>query len=476
MTGRPDDRPQWRAVLDPAAPAPASTLAVGGGGGVAWVVASAVASARAGGCANPVALVGRTDTVDAVTGEVVGSFGSDGLPGGRLLVACGDRRAAVCPSCARVYRGDTFQLVRAGLAGGKSVPAGVAGHPAVFATFTPPGFGPVHTRRTDRTGRAVACRPRRTLPVCGHGLPASCPRRHRPDDVLVGQPLCPGCYDYPGAVLWQAHAGRLWARTTSLVRSRLAGLAGVPVRRLPAVARVSFVRVAEFQRRGLVHLHAVIRLDGPDGPGDEPPAWAGVGLLADAVRAAHATAAVTGPYSPAYGELEVRWGRQVDVQPIPADDPSEQDSAQDSAPAGRVVGRRAVAAYLAKYATKSTHDAGVGLALRRLRRVSDLDGAAVTDHARAMAGTCWRLGGLVEYRGLRLREWAHTLGWRGHTTTKSRRYSTTLGALRQARTEHQDAARRAASQDGSRPQGGQSVVERQWRYVGRGGSPAGSDR
>jgi hypothetical protein len=36
----------------------------------------------------------------------------------------------------------------------------------------------------------------------------------------------------------------------------------------------------------------------------------------------------------------------------------------------------------------------------------------------------------------RLRQWAHMLGFRGHWSTKSRRYSTTFTALRRARVEH----------------------------------------
>lgn len=67
-------------------------------------------------------LVGRTDTIDLLTGELLGTTHSDDLPGGRLLVACGDRRAVRCPTCSAVYRHDTYQLVRADLAGGKGVP------------------------------------------------------------------------------------------------------------------------------------------------------------------------------------------------------------------------------------------------------------------------------------------------------------------------------------------------------------------
>jgi hypothetical protein len=47
-----------------------------------------------------------------------------------------------------------------------------------------------------------------------------------------------------------------------------------------------------------------------------------------------------------------------------------------------------------------------------------------------------RLGALDDVADLRLIQWAHMLGFRGHFSTKSRRYSTTLGALRAAREQH----------------------------------------
>jgi hypothetical protein len=449
MTARPDN-PDG-AAPDPAAPLPGSSPAS--------AVAPTPAPWLAGGCSRPIVLVGRTDTIHPGTGEVLDTFDSTDLPGGRLLVPCGDRRAAVCRACARRYRDDTRALVRLGLAGGRMVPASVTGHPAVFATFTPPGFGPVHTTRTDRAGRQRACRPRRTLPRCAHDLPASCAVYHGAGDPLVGQPLCLACYDYPGAVLWQAHAGRLWDRTALATRRALAAHAGLPMRRFAELARLSFVRVAEYQRRGLIHLHAVVRLDGRDGPGDDPPTWASTDVLADAVRAAHESAVVLTPYSPAYGQWEVRWGTQLDVQPV-----KEAAAATERGPAER----GAVAAYLAKYSTKSTHDAGVPL--KRMRRLSEMETANLTPHSRAIITTCWHLGGLAEYRHLRLRAWAHTLGWRGHTSTKSRRYSTTLAALRQARSDHR-AAERGALQEGSRPEGVQTVRDGDWRYVGRGHRP-----
>ncbi|WP_420907382.1 replication initiator [Streptomyces scabichelini] len=98
---------------------------------------------RLGGCTNPIHLVGGATVVDTTTGEALFSYGSD-VYGGGLLTACGNRRATVCPTCSRLYRADTYQLIRAGLIGGKNVTESVMGHPRVFATLTAPGFGPVH--------------------------------------------------------------------------------------------------------------------------------------------------------------------------------------------------------------------------------------------------------------------------------------------------------------------------------------------
>ena len=68
------------------------------------------------------------------------------------------------PGLRRDLPRDTYQLIRAGLAGGKGVPDSVAVHPCVFATFTAPSFGPVHTRRvlTRRPGRPLPTPP----PAC----------------------------------------------------------------------------------------------------------------------------------------------------------------------------------------------------------------------------------------------------------------------------------------------------------------------
>ena len=124
-----------------------------------------------GGCLQPVLLRGRADYIDGGTGELIHRYTTVHEPGGVLPIACKTRRASRCPPCAEVYRADTYQLIRAGLTGGKGIPATVADHPCVFVTLTAPSFGPVHARR-EKDGRVLACRPRRKR----QDLPA----RHRP--------------------------------------------------------------------------------------------------------------------------------------------------------------------------------------------------------------------------------------------------------------------------------------------------------
>ena len=154
-----------------------------------------------GGCLQPVLLRGRADYIDGGTGELIHRYTTVHEPGGVLPIACKTRRASRCPPCAEVYRADTYQLIRAGLTGGKGIPATVADHPCVFVTLTAPSFGPVHARR-EKDGRVLACRPRRKGKTCPHGIGLSCGEKHSRDDHRLGEPLCPDCYDYTGAVLF----------------------------------------------------------------------------------------------------------------------------------------------------------------------------------------------------------------------------------------------------------------------------------
>ncbi|GGR64221.1 zinc finger-like domain-containing protein [Streptomyces roseolus] len=422
---------------------------------------------RLGGCTEPVRLTGQSATVDTMTGEVLRSYTSSEEPTGSLLTACGNRRASRCPACSRLYAADTYHLIHAGLSGGKNVPDTVRTHPRVFATLTAPSFGPVHNRPTTPGGDIRPCR---------------CRKLHEPTDALLGTPLNPATYDYTGAVLFNAHAGALWARFTTYLRRELAARLGMTQKAARAVLRVSFAKVAEYQQRGLVHFHAVIRLDGPDGTSQPPPPYATAAMLTDAVRAAAARARVT-VESDAIGERELAWGEQLDVREIAAFGADAEFTDQ------------AVAAYVAKYATKSADASGAldralfcrpcqGHGATPLPHGTPLpctacDGTgqarplprlAVARHVRQMIRTCWELGRLPEFAELKLWKWAHMLGFRGHFSTKSRAYSTTLGALRAARRAWR--TEQARSHAGlPEPDPDTTLVVGHWTYLGSGYSP-----
>jgi hypothetical protein len=272
---------------------------------------------------------------------------------------------------------------------------------------------------------------------------------HGPDDAAVGRPLCAECYDYTGHVLWHAHASKLWDRFVIDVRRRLASSVGLVQSRFAEHARLSFARVAEYQKRAAVHVHTIVRLDGPAGPSDEPPAWGTVDRLTDAVRASAHRVQVGTPYSPAVGEVVLRWGVQLDVRRLRPDSDRPEDDA--------------VAVYVAKYVTKGASETGTGTD-HPLPTWHDIDMVPVSEHVRTLMRTCWRLGGLPEYEHLRLRAWAHTLGYRGHILTKSRAYSTTYAALRAERAHHMG---HGGGQDDLPAQ----VTDRHWRYVGSGHTP-----
>ncbi|PZF85171.1 replication initiation protein [Jiangella anatolica] len=361
--------------------------------------------------------------IDARTGEVVGTYSSADEHDGHTYVRCGNRRASVCPSCSREYKGDAWHVLMCGLAGGLGVPESVTTHPSVFVTLTAPSFGPVHRAAGKKGDKGkTPCRARRDRPVCPHGRALSCTRRHTDDDRWTGQPLCRDCYDYTAHAVWQWHAPELWRRTTIALRRQLARACGMTVTRFRDLARLSYTKVTEFQARGVVHFHAVIRLDGPDGP-DTPPR---LDLTADditaAVWAAASAVAVDAP-TPEGGTLRLRWGAQLDTRTI-TQGAGRDDSTGPAHP-------EMVGAYLSKYLTKGVEDFGLPTT-GRVRSVSDARHAGATDHACRIIAAAARLVTVHEdYRPIVRR--LGTLGYRGHPITKSRAYSVTFGSRREAR-------------------------------------------
>jgi len=361
-------------------------------------------------CTRPIRLAGDLFTVHG-TGDggaqVVAQTGTEHMPDGTIYKACGNRRASVCPACARTYQRDAYQILRTMLVGGKGVTPAVAGHPSVFATFTAPSFGTVHTRHVQRhtctNRKRCACRPgpchaRRvgSIPgLCQHRNPAVCWARHEPADPLLGKPLCLDCYDHDHHVVWNVFSGELWRRTSIAATRHLATLCrqrGIPFhivhsetgkpRHIPPV-RLCYGKAAEYQARGAVHFHALIRLDGGD-PFDPkaavpPPAGLTAADLHDAITAAVRQAAFTSPEHPDRPDgWPIAWGEQLDIRLITLSGDGEITDGM-------------VAGYLAKYATKSTEVTG-HRSTRLFADTIDLYADPDGDHNARLIDACWRLG------------------------------------------------------------------------------------
>jgi hypothetical protein len=404
---------------------------------------------RTGGCTSPIRLEGESVAVLARTGAVLARRSTRSQAPGFALVACGNRRESRCPPCSERYRRDAYFLVAAGLTGSeeKGVSTDVASHPLVFATFTAPSFGAVHRRVVDGGG-VRRCRVGGQSEACGHGVSLRCLERHAENDPRIGQALCSACYDYEAAALWNANLGALWRRTITYLPRELAALSGLSAAALRAQVRIAYAKVAEFQARGSVHVHAVIRLDGPGGPDTAPTGGATAERLAGAVARTAARVAVT-VAGPRGEEMVIRWGEQIDTRPMNTGGPRAGDGQGAS-----------VAGYLAKYATKDAQ-AGGGLD-RRIRVERVIERADLSDHARALMRSAWRISP----------RWAHNLGFRGHFLTKARRYSVTFAALRAVRAEYRAKADPWLTSIRARAIADQVVIRRAFHYAGSGLSPA----
>ncbi|WP_166868557.1 replication initiator [Salinibacterium sp. ZJ70] len=185
-----------------------------------------------------------------------------------LYVRCQSRLRSKCESCAELYRGDWAAIARSGVFDGP-----VERYSFYLLTLTAPSFGRVH--RVPKASAPAAC---------------GCGGRHTAADAdLRGVPLDPSTYDYAGLVAWNRDSGLLWDRTRRRLRDRWES--------------VEFFVVREWQERGALHLHAIVRIDRLGAPDAR--------VLADAARTATAFSRVDGGL--------VEWGSQVRCDAFRAD-------------------------------------------------------------------------------------------------------------------------------------------------------------
>ena len=240
---------------------------------------------------------------------------------------------------------------------------------------------------------------------------------------------------------------------------------GISQAQLGRRVKLRMVKVGEYQRRGAIHFHAIVRIDAAPPEGDPnavapPPAEFTTVQLDAAVRAARASSVIECPELAALGrsDTSIRWGGEIDVRVIRGGGPGE-------------LSNEVVAAYVAKYATKFSE--ALGLPQRAFADDDDIDDLEAPEHVKRLAWACVVLGAMEELAALKLRQHAHGLGFGGHFLTKSRAYSTTMGELRRVRREYQ--RRRVAGDQGvvldawGRPESdGLAEVKASWRYAGWG--------
>lgn len=191
------------------------------------------------------------------------------LPTG-VSVRCGSRSRSKCESCAELYRGDWAAIARSGVFDGP-----VERYRFYLLTLTAPSFGRVHRVPRKMTEAARAC-------GCGAAHTAN-------EGDLRGVPLDPASYDYAGQVAWNRDSGILWDRTRKRLRDRWPS--------------VEYFIVREWQDRGVLHVHAILRIARAEAPDSE--------ALRDAARTAVGISKVDGS--------TVAWGNQARCDPFRAD-------------------------------------------------------------------------------------------------------------------------------------------------------------
>lgn len=153
-----------------------------------------------------------------------------------VLVRCGSRSRERCPACAARYARDEYMVATSGIKLIGLSSEGVTVSPVsdfsgafFFLTLTLPSFGAVHS--------LGACR---------------CGTSHADGSFLVGVPLSSASYDYLGHAVSNIFAPRLFNETIKALRYYL-----------PAGYSFELYGVPEYQKRGAIHIHVLLRFNAP---------------------------------------------------------------------------------------------------------------------------------------------------------------------------------------------------------------------
>jgi hypothetical protein len=279
----------------------------------------------------------------------------------------------------------------------------------------------------------------------------------------------------------------LWSRTGTSITRALANLTGTTVRATDKTVRASFTKVAEYQQRGVIHLHVVIRLDARrhDGVTMLPPApFNNPDLLASAVITAITRTTVPDLLTPG---TRIGWGPQSVVRVItntPDNTNRDEHDNNDGDDGTRTA--LAVASYVSKYVTKDVpRSVPEFSSASESPYVLDWDSTdpftAPTpvdspeqrrrEHWERLAETCRDLARRsVDTKAsvLNLPAKVYGIGYPDRAVSRSRTYSASLAALQQERRDHQ-ATRAARNENTPNPTtGGGTVPVGTWGYMGYG--------
>lgn len=204
--------------------------------------------------------------------------------GVKALTRCGSRFHDQCPSCAEQTRGDWSRILRSGAVPSDDLPLeDLNGYRFMFLTLTHPSFGPVHYVPKHKKSPRKKC-------DCGiiHA--------HTDEDIR-GTPVDPDDYDYDEQIIWNMATSKLWQNTRRKLDRIIPGFA--------------FAVVREWQARGALHLHAMIRI--PADTEITTPDYSGLVRTSDIVHAAKNTTAKSHGY-PVHWGYQIVNGKEIGIQ------------------------------------------------------------------------------------------------------------------------------------------------------------------